>query len=56
MDFKIASINLCLGLENRRIDVENLLIENEIMILCLQEVEIESNFDLKNLKLKGYQF
>ena len=41
---KIATLNLCLGLKNKKLDVENLLSENKINILCLQEVEIESNY------------
>ena len=48
---KIATLNLCLGLKNKKLDVENLLSENKINILCLQEVEIESNYDPNVLKL-----
>ena len=38
-------INLCLGLKSKKVDVENLLLHNDIGILCLQEVEIESSFN-----------
>ena len=43
MELKIATLNLCLGLKNKRLDVENLLIGNDIQIL--REIKIESNFD-----------
>ena len=56
MELKIATVNLCLGLKNKRIDVENLMIKNDIRILCLQEVEIENIIDTNLLKLKNYQF
>ena len=55
MEFKIATLNLCLGLKNKRIDVENLLIMNKIEILCLQEVEIEAGFNQESLNLKNFQ-
>ena len=56
MEIKIATLNLCLCLKNKRIDVENLLIDNNIKVLCLQEVEVESGFDPETLKLKNFQF
>ena len=56
MEIKIATLNLCLGLKNKQIDIENLLINNEIKILCLQEVEIEQGFDPVTLSLKDFQF
>ena len=56
MEFKIATLNLCLDLKNKRINVENLLVNNCIDILCLQEVEVESGYDPVSLNLKDYQF
>ena len=56
IEIKIATLNLCLGLKSKRIDVENLLRENEIKILCLQEVEIEPGLDPESLNLNEYQF
>ena len=50
------TLNLCLGLKNKRIDVENLLVSNRIDILCLQEVEVESGYDPVSLNLKDYHF
>ena len=53
---KIATLNLCLGLKNKKLDVENLMSENDTNILCLQEVEVEKNFDSEVLKIKNFQF
>ena len=56
METKITTGNLCLGLKNKRIDVEHLLKKNDIEILCLQAVEIECNFNQESLSLKDFQF
>ena len=53
---KIATLNLCLGLKSKKLEVENILTENCIEILCLQEVKIESTYDQSLLKIKNYQF
>ena len=37
-------------------DVEQLLLNNNVNILCLQEVEIDSNYDVDLLKLPGFKF
>ena len=55
-ELKIATLNLCLGLKNKRLEVERLLMDINIKILCLQEVEVENNLDSKLLSLKDYQF
>ena len=55
MEIKIATLNLCLGLKNKRIDVENLLIRNDMKVLCLQEMEVESGIDTETLQLKNSQ-
>ena len=39
-----------------KIDVENLLISNNIGILCLQEVEVESGFNPDLLSIQNYNF
>ena len=41
---KIATLNLCLGLKSKKLEVENILTENNIDILCLQEMEIDSTY------------
>ena len=53
---KIATLNLCLGLKNKKLDVENLMAENDINNLCLQEVEIESVYDPSVLNIKNFHF
>ena len=42
---KVATLNLCLGLKNKKDLVKSLLIENDIDVLCMQETEIESGLD-----------
>ena len=54
MALKIASLNLCLGIKNKRDEVERMLIENSIDILCMQETEVEKNYDPSSLGLKNY--
>ena len=55
MDYlKIGSINLCLGLKNKKALVKQLLNENSIDVLSMQEVEVETDFDVELLKLPGY--
>ena len=56
MELKIGTLNLCLGLKNKRLDVENLMVVNNIKILCLQEIKIESNFDSNTLSPPNFSF
>ena len=47
MELKIGSLNLCLGLKNKRLEIERIRKYNEIKILlCLQEIELKSNYNL----------
>ena len=55
-EVKVASLNLCLGLKNKKVDVEMILQNKNIDIICLQEVEVENNLDQSLLKIKNYQF
>ena len=41
---KIGSLNLCLGLPNKRDMVVEMLKLNELSICCLQETEIPDNY------------
>ena len=52
---KIATLNLRLGLKNKKHDVENLIESNDIKILCMQEVEIENGFNTNLLSLRGFE-
>ena len=45
MPIKISKLNLCLGLKNKKLQVKNLLEENEIDILCMQETEVLKDID-----------
>ena len=53
---KIATLNLCLGLKNKKDTVKKLILENDIDILCLQETELEPDFPTKLLTLRGYGY
>ena len=53
---KIASLNLCLGLPNKKNLVKELIIEHKLDILCMQETETESNLDHNLLSLPGFDF
>ena len=53
---KIASLNLCLGLRNKKEAVKKLITENDIQIMCLQETEISVDFPADLLTFKGYNF
>ena len=52
---KICTWNLCLGLKYKLNYVKELLITEEIDILCLQETELERDFDRKSLNINGYE-
>ena len=51
--YEHCTLNLCLGLKNKKLEVENLMSQNEISILCMQEIEIESNYDPSVLNIKS---
>ena len=54
MPIAVSTLNLCLGLKNKKYLVNKLLEENEIDILCMQETEIEKNLDPNELMTSGY--
>ena len=53
-DIKIATLNLCLGLKNKKQIVDQMRKWNKIYIFCLQEVEIESDFKTDLLNIAGF--
>ena len=55
-EIRIASLNLCLGLKNKRDEVERIISDNSIDILCMQETEVENNLDHSSLNLKKLLF
>ena len=56
MNFKIATLNLCLGLPNKKEHVKQLINEESIDILCLQETELEVNLDHNLLGLPDFNY
>jgi hypothetical protein len=52
MSLKIATLNCCLGLKNKKDLIGRLLIENKIELLCLQEVELEHSYPNNQLSLR----
>ena len=55
MSIKIATLNLCLGLRNKKFLVKNILDENEIDILCMQETEVSDDINTKELMTSRYR-
>ena len=53
---KIATLNLCLGIKNKKEAVRTLIEDNKIDILCLQETEITPDFPTKLLTFGGYNY
>ena len=54
MKLTVGTLNLCLGLKSKKEDVKDIVLRNEIDILCLQEVELESGFNSSLLEFRGY--
>ena len=48
--------DLCLGLKNKKDQVKRLLAENDIDILCMQEIELENDFDCNLMRIPGFVF
>ena len=51
---KIASINLCLGLQAPKNIIKEMILENNIDILCMQETQIQINLDHNCLSFPNY--
>ena len=54
MQLKIATLNWCLGIKNNKELVGQLLLDNQIDVLCMQEIEIEKNYPSGILNLPNY--
>ena len=50
----VCTWNLCLGLQYKLRYVEEILIKEDIDVLCLQETELEKGLDMTVLNIKGY--
>ena len=53
---KIATLNLCLRLSNKKDMVRRLISEEKIDILCLQETELLNNLDHKLIQFPGFEY
>jgi exonuclease III len=53
MLLKIGSLNLCLGLPNKKICVKNIIIDEQIDVLCLQETELGKNLNHNLMSFPG---
>ena len=51
MSTNICTLNLCLGLKNKKLLVKKLLEENENDVLCMQETEIMKDIDQNVIEL-----
>ena len=51
---QLGTLNLCLGLKNKKDLVKNILISNNLDVLSMQEIEIEHDFDCELLRIPGY--
>ena len=54
MDIKIATLNVCLGLQAKKNLVKETILSENIDILCMQEAEISFNLDHNLLSFPGY--
>ena len=56
MQAQIATLNLCLGLKNKKDLVKQLIIDNNVDICCLQETEIDNSYPTNILSFSGYNY
>ena len=54
MSLNIATLNLCLGLPNKKDSVTELLHRYNVNVCCLQETEIPKDFPERVLNCGGY--
>ena len=53
-NLKIATLNLCLGLKNKKDLVKDILNSKDLDIMLMQETEIEADFDCELLRIPGF--
>ena len=51
---EIKTLNLCLGLKSKKTLVKKILNENELDVLCMQELEVDKDYDCTLLNIPGY--
>ena len=54
MPINISTLNLCLGLRNKKFLIKKLLEENEIDVLSMQETEIIDDLNPDELRITNY--
>ena len=54
MPINVATLNLCLGLKNKKLLIKKMLEEHEIDILSMQETEINNNLNHDELRIANY--
>ena len=54
MSLTISTLNLCLGLRNKKYLIKNILDEHSIDILGMQETEVTSDINVKELETSNY--
>ena len=54
MSTRISTLNVCLGLKNKKSLIKNILEEKKIDVLGMQEIKINSTIDLKELESSGF--
>ena len=54
MEIKIATLNLCLRLQNKKNLIKETILNEKINILCMQETEINKNLDQNLLSFLGF--
>ena len=52
----MLTLNLCLGLPNKKEIVKHIINDEKIDVLCLQETEIEINVDRNLMSFPGYLY
>ena len=55
-EYENRTLNLCLGLRNRKEEVKRIIQQNKTDILCLQETKLESDIPTDILSFRGYNF
>ena len=55
-NIKIATLNLCLGIRNKKDEVKRLITENRIDILCIQETELPFDYPFELLTFSGFKY
>ena len=54
MEIKVATLNLCLGLQNKKNLIKETILNEKINLLCMQESEINKNLDHSLLSFPGF--